>query len=526
MSSPSAPVRPAARQRLVLCVLVLSQLLIWIDNTILGAAFETLADPRRGLGATPDQLQWASGAYTLVFATFIFTAGAIGDRIGHRNVLVAGMVVFGASSVWAAYPADADQLVAARAVMGLGGALIMPATMAILTLTFTGPARAGAFGVFSAASGMGIAAGPVLAGVLLGSFWWGSIFLVNVPVAAIAAVAALRLLPNHRSPDPRRFDVAGPLLSIAALGLLAYGLIRAGQVASWSRPDVWAPAALGLLLLAAFIRLELRLAAPSFDPRLFRDRTFAIGHVALALLFMALTASSFYFAFYMQGARGYTPLGAAMVGLPPAVGVMIGGPVANRLIQRVPLRIMGTVTLAVTTVTMGAAVWYGLDTPVPAVMVVGFVQGLAIGMTIAPITVTVMGGLPPERAGAGSAVNNTVRQGGSLLGVALGGTVMSIVYRDTIRPDLADAPAALRDKASTSAELARAAAAEAHRPDIVQAADHAFMHAMHTTSAFVAATVALAAVLMWTGLRRRGADHPAAQAADWPAQEAIAEPTQ
>uniref|UniRef100_UPI000593106C MFS transporter n=1 Tax=Nocardia concava TaxID=257281 RepID=UPI000593106C len=176
----TAPVTlPKPRQRLILSVLLLSSLLIWIDNTILSTALETLADPVRGLGANPAQLQWASGSYTLVFAALMFTAGALGDRFGHRSVLATGLVVFALSSIWAAYAGDPGQLIAARAVMGVGSALIMPGTMATVTWTFTGPDRAAAIGLFSTSAGVGLAAGPLLAGVLLDHFWWGSVFLVN-----------------------------------------------------------------------------------------------------------------------------------------------------------------------------------------------------------------------------------------------------------------------------------------------------------------------------------------------------------
>ncbi|NUU26253.1 MAG: MFS transporter, partial [Streptomycetaceae bacterium] len=386
--------------RWVLGVLVLSQLLIWIDTTILGTAFETLADPRRGLGASPDELQWSVGAYTLVFATLMFTAGALGDRVGHRNMLVAGMIVFGVSSVWAAYPADAGQLVAARAVMGLGSALVVPATMAILSVTFTGAARARAFGLFSATAGVGLAAGPVLAGLLLAHFWWGSVFLVNVPVTVVATVAALTLVPNQRAAVQRRFDAAGPVLSIGALGLLAYGLIRAGQVSAWDRADVYGPVVAGVVLGIAFVTVELRLRQPSFDPRLFRDRGFAAGHAALGLLFVAMTASSFYSVFYLQGVRGFSALEAGVAGLPAAAGAAVGAPLAMRLVRRYPVRVVCSAALAVAALCMGAFGLFDAHTPIAWFVVGGLAQGLSIGMTIAPVTATVMSALPTERAGA------------------------------------------------------------------------------------------------------------------------------
>nr|WP_284051440.1 MFS transporter [Kibdelosporangium philippinense] len=177
------PTLPKFRQQLILAVLMVCSLLIWLDNTVLSTALETLADPVRGLGANPGELQWATGSYTLTFATLMFTAGALGDRFGHRTVFSNGLAIFAGSSLWAAYATDAGQLIAARAAMGVGSALITPAMLAILMWTFTGPARAAAIGIFSTSAGVGMAAGPVLAGFLLDHFWWGSVFLINVPVA-------------------------------------------------------------------------------------------------------------------------------------------------------------------------------------------------------------------------------------------------------------------------------------------------------------------------------------------------------
>ncbi|MFJ4657245.1 MFS transporter [Nocardia sp. NPDC088792] len=470
---------PKTRQRLILAVLVLSSLLIWMDNTILSTAFETLADPIRGLGADPAQLQWATGSYTLVFATLMFTAGALGDRFGHRTVLATGMVIFGAAAVWGAYAGDASQLIAARAVMGAGSALIMPATMAILTWTFTGPARAMAIGVSSASAGVGLAAGPLLAGVLLGHFWWGSVFLVNVPVVVVALAGILVLVPDFRSPIRRRLDPAGLLLSITGLAALAYGLIRAGQVADWARIDVWLPSVVGAVLLTAFVLVELRIAHPSFDPRLLATRMFGGGNAALGLLLFAMTAAGFYNAFYLQGARGFSALAAGLIGSPAALGVIIGGPLGPRLVRRWSLRAVTVPALLIAGLSMGSGVFFDVDTPIIWIVILAFAQGLSIGLVLGPVTAGLMNTLPLERAGAGSAVTNTVRQTGSVLGIALGGTIMAIVYRHAIAGALADLPADVQDRARVSAEQTRHLAAAVHRPDLIHAADSAFIHAMH-----------------------------------------------
>ncbi len=481
------------RQRLILAVLVFSPIVIWMDNTILTIAFETLSSPVRGLGATPGQLQWAVGSYTLVFATLMFTAGALGDRIGHRTVLVTGMTIFASSSCWAAYAGSAGELIAARGVMGIGSALAVPAAMAIVTFTFTGQARAAAFGMFSVSSGIGLAAGPVLGGLLLDHFWWGSVFLVNVPIVAVAVTGILAVVPNVRSPQRRRIDPAGLVLSVAGLASLAYGLIRAGQVAAWDRLDVAAPLIAGVVLLAAFTAVELRLAHPSFDPRLLALRVFGGGNAVLGLLFFAMTACTFFFAFYLQGARGFSPLKAAMFGLPSAIGVMLGAPLATRLVTRFSVRSVTVTGLTIAGLAMGGWSLFGLHTPLVWNVVLAFVQGLSIGSVIAPVTSAVMATLPLDRAGAGSAVNNTVRQAGSLLGIAVGGTIMSIVYRR----GMPGAPA----RARVSAEQARQLAAVTHRPGLAAAADRAFIHAMHVTALWAGGIALVAAAVLTLALR-------------------------
>ncbi|WP_327091151.1 MFS transporter [Nonomuraea sp. NBC_01738] len=499
-----------SRQRLILSTLLLSSLLIWLDGTILNTAFETLADPVAGLGATPAQLQWATGSYTLVVATLMFTAGALGDRFGHRTVLATGMLVFAAASGWAAYAGDPGQLIAARAAMGVGGALIVPASTAVLMWTFSGPARATAIGLSSASAGVGMALGPPLAGVLLDRFWWGSVFLVNIPVAALALVGIVALVPNFRSPTPRPLDPAGLLLSITGLASLAYGLIRAGQVASWTPAEVWAPILAGLVLLTGFVVTELRIRQPSFDPRLLARRMFGGGNAALGLLLFAMTASSFYGAFYLQGARGFTPLEAGLAFTPAAFGTIVGAPVGVHLVRLWSLRRVAVTALTTAALAMGSMTLFGLDTPLIWNELVFLVQGLSIGMVIGPVTTALLSTLPLERAGAGSAVTNTVRQAGSVLGIAVGGTIMSLAYRAGFDAAMPSAP----DQARVSAEQARHLAGVLHRPELARAADVAFIDAMHVSAVWTMAIALCGAVVLALALRpeRRRAQTPRPEA--------------
>jgi MFS family permease len=411
------------------------------------------------------------------------------------------MAVFALSSFWAAYAGSPGELIAARGVMGVGSALAVPAAMAIVTFTFTGQARASAFGLFSVSAGVGLAAGPVLGGVLLAHFWWGSVFLVNVPIVAVAMTGVLAVVPNVRSPQRRRIDPAGLILSVAGLGVLAYGLIRAGQVAAWDRLDVAAPIAVGIVLLAIFTIVELRLRQPSFDPRLMARRVFGGGNAGLGLLFLAMTAATFFFAFYLQGARGFSPLKSALTSLPAAVGVMLGAQLGTRLVARFSVRPVTVTGLTIAALALGSWSLFGLHTPIVWNMVLSLVQGTAIGTVIAPVTSAVMSTLPLDRAGAGSAVNNTIRQTGSLLGIAAGGTIMAIVYRR----GMAGAP----PQAKISAERARQLAAVTHRPDLAAAADHAFIHAMHITALWTAGIALAGAAVLAFALRPAPAEAPA-----------------
>lgn len=497
--APSAPA--PARPRLVLAVLVFSQLLIWLDGTILSTAFETLSDPVRGLGATPGQLQWATGAYTLAFAGLMFTGGALGDRFGHRTTLLSGMALFGAASVLAAYASTPGQLIAGRAVMGAGAALLVPATMAVVGWTFEPAQRPAAFGTLSSFAGVGIAAGPLLAGALLAAFWWGSVFLVNVPVVVVGLCCVARYVPNFRSPEVRRLDPAGLILSTGGLGLLAYGLIGAGQEASFAQPRVWGCTAAGIALLAAFVVTELRIAHPSFDPRLLAERRFATGNITLMTVFLAMTAGSFYLAFYLQGARHYSAFQASLLGLPSALGVVVGSPIAVRLARRTSVRLVSGASLGVAALAMGSLALFGATTPIAWYSAVMAVQGTAIGMVIAPVTGAVLGSLPLERSGAGSAVNSTLRQTGSLLGIAVGGTVTSIVYRRSIDGSLTGLPEPVRLRARVSAELARHVAAATDDAGLARAADAAFFHAMHVGALWTAGFALAGATVLAIGFR-------------------------
>jgi MFS family permease len=397
--------------------------------------------------------------------------------------------------------------------MGLGGAMMMPTSMAIIGATFPPERRAGAIAAWSASSGVGVALGPLLGGVLVDHFWWGSVFLVNLPVVAAALIGILAVVPNPKLARRRRPDPVGLVLSTAGLALLAYGLIEAGQDTDWARWPVWAPVLGGLALLALFTVFEWRSPEPSFDPRLFRNGRFSAGNLALAALFFAITGQMFYGNFYLQGARGMSALATGLAFLPGALGVAVGSGLGARLARRYGVGPVSGVGLLVVAAAFLANLTYGLHTPLAYFCAVGLVSGVAMGVTIAPTVAAVVAVLPLDRMGAGSAVNNTVRQVGSVLGIALLGTILAAGYRDRIAPALANLPPGARDAASPSAEHTRAVAEALHRPDLADSANDAFIAAMHVSAASASLVAFLGAVVLLLAFRARRSPAPAPEPA-------------
>ena len=311
----TAPSTGHPRRWVILGVLVVSLLVVILDTTVLNVALRVIADPQRGLGATQSDLEWATNSYTLVFAGLLFTWGVLGDRLGRKKVLLLGLLLFGIASAASAYAQTPGQLIAARALMGIGGAAVLPATLAIISNVFDPRERARAIGTWAGAVGLGVAVGPVVGGLLLEHFWWGSVFLINVPVVAAGLVAVLAVVPDSRDPRPGRVDVAGVLLSIAGLGLLVYGIIDGGEH-GFGRPRSWGTLAAGLALLVAFVLVERRVRYPSLDVTLFRNPRFSAAVGSIGLVFFAAMGTFFFMAFYLQLVRGYSPLAAGLLTTP------------------------------------------------------------------------------------------------------------------------------------------------------------------------------------------------------------------
>ena len=495
------------RRWVILGVLVVSLLVVVLDHTILNVAMRVLADPVQGLGATQAQLEWSLNSYTLVFAGLLFTFGVLGDRLGRRRMLLVGMALFGLSSVASAYAQDAGQLIAARAAMGLAAAAIMPVTLSIISNVFDPRERGRAIGIWAGAVGLGAAIGPLAGGFLLEHFWWGSIFLVNVPVVLIGLVAVMVLVPESRDPDPGRPDLVGMVLSVVGLVALVYGIIDGGEH-GFDRPVVWATIATGVAVLAGFVAWERRSRFPSLDVRLFRDPRFSTATGVIALMFFAALGVFFFMTFFLQLVRGLSPLAAGAMFVPFALAQLVFAPRSAALVGRYGAKAVSAAGLGLTVVALGGWMFIDEHTPLWVVGALFFVQGSGMASVMPPAMESILSTLPRERAGVGSAVANTVRQVGGALGVAVLGAVVMAVYRGEIAPAAGALPPAAGEGARESIAGAYAVADRLGAPELIPAADQAFLTAIHTSAGAAAAITLLAVlvVLRWLPGRPRPAE--------------------
>jgi EmrB/QacA subfamily drug resistance transporter len=491
--TPAGAISPK-RAWVAVVVLGVSLLMIGLDNTILNVALPTL---QRTLAAATSQLQWTVDAYLLVFAGLLLAAGNLGDRIGRRRVLQAGLIIFGIGSALAARSGTVAELISSRAVMGAGGALIMPSTLSIITSMFTGAQRARAIAIWTAMAGVGLALGPVTGGWLLERFWWGSIFLVNVPIAALALAAGHFLVPESRDPAADRPDPVGVTASILGLLALVYGIIEA-PARGWTGPVTLTAFAAALVFLAFFAAWELRSTHPMLQLRLFRDRRFSAASAAIALAFFALFGSLFFLTQYLQLVLGYTAFHAGVRTLPLAAGLVIGSGLSAPANGRLGTKL--TVACGMLLAAGGLAVLAGV-TPASSygpVLAALLLAGGGIGVAMAPATDSVMGSLPRGKASVGSAMNDTARLVGGAVGVAVLGSTISLVYRAHIAAAAAQLPAraagAPRAALQPPRQIAQRLGAP-HATALETAARLAFTDAMNR-AALVGAAVALAAALV------------------------------
>jgi EmrB/QacA subfamily drug resistance transporter len=486
-------------------VMALSLLVIGLDNTILNVALPTLV---RDLGATSSQLQWMVDAYILVFAGLLLTMGALGDRFGRRRALTIGLILFGLGSLGAALAQSANMLIATRAAMGIGGALIMPSTLSIITNVFSGEERGRAIAAWAAISGLGIIGGPVLGGWLLEHFWWGSVFLVNVPIVILAVVAGRFLVPESKDPSATPLDPVGAGLSIAGLSALVYAIIEA-PANGWADPVILGGFGLAAVLLGALVWWELRTPHPMLQMSFFKNPRFSAASASITLVFFALFGTVFLIAQYLQFVLGFTPLEAGIRVMPVAT-LIIAAPLSARLTEKVGTKVVVTTGLVIVSTALTILAMVEPDGGYGRVALALSVMGFGMGMTMAPATESIMGSLPLAKAGVGSAMNDTTRQVGGALGVAVLGSVLASTYATSMGGAVAGLPAPAAELALDSVGGAARVAGqlgEAGTP-LLRAAGSAFVDGMGN-AVWVAAGIALVgAVVAALFLPARGADVP------------------
>ena len=514
MSNLSERVQAKALERrwAILAVLCFGLLVIVLDNSILNVALPTI---QKDLNASSSDLQWIVDSYTLVFAGLLLTAGALGDRFGRRGALQIGFILFGIGSVLAALSTSSGMLIGTRAFMGIGGALIMPATLSIITNVFPPEDRAKAIGVWAGTAGLGGALGPLTGGFLVTHFYWGSVFLVNVPIVVIGLIAGVFLIPTSKDPSAPRLDPVGAVLSIVGLALVLFAIIEAPDK-GWGSASTLGIGAVGLVVCVAFVVWESRSTHPMLDISFFRKPRFTAAAMAITLVFFAMFGSLFLQTQYFQFVLGYSALGTGIRMLPFAAAMMVVAPLSAPLAARIGSKFTVAMGLGLVTIGLLSLTQLQVDTPYVNIFWRLMLMSAGMGLTMAPATESVMGSLPLHKAGVGSAVNDTTRQIGGALGVAVIGSVLASTYGHRIGSFLSGLglplPQSLVDAASNNIgavknsllpALDRAGAADlAGRVDAV--ADQAFVSAVHWGVLVAAAATAIGVVMVLVWLPARG----------------------
>jgi EmrB/QacA subfamily drug resistance transporter len=490
----------------ILAVLCISLFLAVVDNTIVNVAIPKMSSE---LGATISDLQWIVDAYSLVFAGLLLVGGSLGDRYGRKGALQIGLVLFAAFSVLAGMADSTGQLIVARALMGIGAALVFPATLAILTNVFSDPReRAKAIGVWSGVVGLAVALGPISGGYLLEHFWWGSIFFVNLPIAGVALVLGARFVPTSRDPETPRLDLGGFVLSVAAITSIVFTMIQAPSW-GWGSIRTVTGFTIGVITMTGFIAWERRRVEPMMDVTVFRNVRFSAASTAITVAFFALFGFIFLITQYFQFVRGYDTLSAGVHTLPFAVATGITAPmspvVARRLGRRTTvaggLALMACGFMVASTIDLQSS-YFG------SVMISMVLIASGLGLVTAPSTDTILSSLPPEKAGVGSAINDVTREFGGVLGVAVVGSVFSSVFGARLVDRLggSDIPGPALDAASESMGAALAIARQAPpeaQPALVDAARAAFLDGFGAGSVVCAVAVGIGAVAVLVALRDR-----------------------
>jgi EmrB/QacA subfamily drug resistance transporter len=492
-------------------VLSLSLVIIGLDNTILNVALPTL---QAEFSASASTLQWMVDSYLLVFAGLLLVFGTLGDRLGRKLALQSGIAIFGVASLGALIADTSGQVIVIRALMGIGAALIMPATLSIIANVFPAEERGKAIGIWAALAAVGIGLGPLAGGVLIEWFDWSAVFLLNVPVALTAILLGVRLVPESRDPRPGSFDFTGAALSTAGFTVLVYAIIEApGR--GWTSGTILGLLAGAAALLVAFVAWERRVAEPMLDLAFFRSARFSAGTAAVSIAFFALLGGIFALTQFLQFARGFSAIEAGAVMSPMALGLVMGAGSSSRAVDR-----LGTAPVVAAGLTgvglllASTALW---DPSIGTGLLLGwfFLLALSMGWVMAPATEAVIGAVPAARSGVASAMNTVARMVSGALGVAVIGSLVNSIYEHDLESQVAGLPAPARDAATESIGAAGAVAAQLPPQggaSLLDAAAHAFTGAMGAGMVVAGAMSIAAAVLVARVLPGRPAAEPVAPA--------------
>ena len=491
------------RRWAVLAVMNLSLVIVVAGNSALNVALPSIV---RDLDATSSELQWMVDAYALVFAGLLLPMGALGDRFGRKGMLQGGLSIFALGSLIAVFATEPWHLIATRSIMGVGAAMIMPATLSIITNVFPPQERSKAIAIWAGFAGAGAAIGPVLSGFLLEHFWFGSVFLINIPIVAVALISGALLVPTSRDPRQRRLDPVGGLLSMVGLFALLYAIIE-GPERGWNDPVTVGLFVVSLVLGVIFVRWEHHTDEPMLPMDQFSDRRFSMGTGTIGLTFFAMFGTFFVATQYLQFVLGYSPFQAGLATLPMAAMMVIFAPRSAGLAERFgrdKVMAVGLTTVALGLFTMS---FLTVDSPYIHLAIGLMLLGGGMAMTTAPATGAVMESMPLSKAGVGSAVNDTSREVGGALGVAVLGSILSSGYRSALDLDLSAAPpeaaAAVREGVGSALAVAQQAPANIG-PQIADAARTAFTDAMAPVFWFGAAVVLITAGLVLKVMPSRG----------------------
>jgi EmrB/QacA subfamily drug resistance transporter len=477
------------RRWFLLGIMCLSLVMVVMSVAGLNVALPNL---QSDLDATASELQWIIDAYALVFAALLLPAGALGDRFGRKRALLLGLIIFAAGSIVGGIGTNATQIIAGRVINGIGAAFVMPATLSLLTTIFPPHERSKAIALWAGFAGAGGALGPIVSGALLERYWWGAAFIVNVPVVAIVVAAVWFFSPTSKDPDATPLDPVGALLSLVGLASLVFGIIE-GPERGWTDTAVLVAFALAAVGLGAFVVWERRSDHPMLPLTFFRDRRMSVGSGVVTIAFFVMFGLFFLFSLYLQFVRDYSPLSAGLATLPLALALVAVAPRSAALAARLgsgPVMSAGFIFVAAG---FGVLSFIEPSTPYLVLVVALVLLGVGMSLTAAPATGSIMSAVPHAKAGVGSAVNDTTREVGGALGIAMLGSIANAVYRSSVDLDGLELPPPLLAVAEESVGAATSIARDLPGGgELAARAGEAFTTAFNVTSR-VAAVVALAA---------------------------------